>query len=126
MPTYNFSPEHADNVELGIKTQAIRQTDKGEKIGDTAYLFTGQRMPQCRSLGTGKIITITPISLYEDHVMLNAGHIFRDQWSIDYIARIDGFKDYHAMTSWFREKYKVKSLTIDPFHGYLHIWILNR
>lgn len=126
MPAYNFSPEHAENVERGIKTQTIRQTDKGAKIGDTAYLFTGQRTPQCRSLGTGTLVMVQPISLYDDCIMFDAWHIFREQWLIDYLARADGFNDYNAMAAWFREKYKIKSLTNEPFLGYLHSWILNK
>ena len=122
MPAYNFSQEFAGDVENRRKTQTIRMSDKGAKVGDSVYLYTGQRTKQCRQLGTATLIALDSISLYDTYVRLN-GSLITEQSTLNLLARADGFRDYEAMASWFKIKYKIKSLTLDPIHGYLHAWL---
>jgi hypothetical protein len=65
------------------------------------------------------------ISLYDTYVRFN-GSLVTEQGMLNLLARADGFYDYDAMTAWFKDKYEIKSLTIEPFHGCLHSWILNK
>lgn len=123
MPAYNFSPEFADDVEHRRKRSTIRLTDKGSKVGDTAYLYTGQRTKECRLLGTSTLVAVEPIEIMEFCIYIgNSSNAIYEPAVIDLIARSDGFKDYADMAAWFKAKYNIKSLTETPFVGFLHVW----
>lgn len=121
MPAYNFSPEFANDVQHRRKRSTIRMSDKNAKVGDTVYLYTGQRTKQCRSLGTSTLVALETISLHEKHVIFG-GFTLRANSLLDLLARADGFKDYPDMTAWFKSKYKIDSLDTAPIRGYLHAW----
>ena len=121
MPAYNFSPEFANDVQHRRKRSTIRMSDKNAKVGDTVYLYTGQRTKQCRSLGTSTLVALETISLHEKHVIFG-GFTIRANSLLDLLARADGFKDYPDMTAWFKSKYKIDSLDTAPIRGYLHAW----
>ena len=126
MPAYNFSPEFADVVESGRKCSTIRQSDKGAKIGDTAYLYTGQRTKDCRLLGTATLISVVRIWIYHDSVSIERGCLVYQMHFLDIFARSDGFNNFEQMVNWLEKKYNIKSLSESPFIGYLHTWTLNK
>lgn len=122
MPAYNFQKQFAPLVESGQKLCTIRQTDKGAKVGDTAYLYYAQRTKQCRKLGEGTITSVVPITLWIDQLInprvkgtLPSGHII--DISADDVAKQDGFQTVEEMFSFFAKKYGL------PFNGFLHTWI---
>jgi hypothetical protein len=121
MPAYNFSPEFADDVEHRRKTQTIRMTDKGAKVGDPVFLYTGQRTKQSRSLGTSTLVDIISIQLNDNSAILDGDFIYHES-VLNLLARSDGFENYQSMTEWFRKKYNLESLTKTPFNGFLHVW----
>ena len=57
MPAFNFSPQFADAVAAGRKLNTIREKQRG-KVGDPAYLFTGQRTKKCVRLGEGTLVRV--------------------------------------------------------------------
>ena len=120
MPAYNFMARFAPLVESGEKCQTIRQTDKGAKPGDTAYLYTGQRTKQCRKLGEGMILSVLPIkiarlSLGEPYAATTT-YLVGDR--LDDFSKADGFAGGEEMVAWFEKQYGL------PFFGYLHQWEL--
>lgn len=125
MPAYNFMARFAPLVESGEKRQTIRQTDKGAKPGDTAYLYTGQRTKQCRKLGEGLILSVLPIEIGkhacgEPYATVTDGmklmHIVHEDFYG--LAIADGFANGEEMVAWFEARYGL------PFLGYLHEWEL--
>ncbi len=121
MPAYNFSPEFANDVEHRRKRSTIRLSDKGAKVGDTVYLYTGQRTKECRLLGTSVLIDLTRFALFENSIFFDARY-YSSTPILNLIARSDGFTDFEEMKNWFKAKYKIQSLDKAPFSGYLHVW----
>lgn len=129
MPVYNFQKQFAPLVESGQKPCTIRQTDKGAKVGDTAYLYTGQRTKQCRKLGEGTIVAVSPIKIW---VIYLWGPVVEVRYSdkiesmryvgyhLQNFAKNDGFQSADEMVSWFDNQYGL------PFNGFLHEWVLNK
>ena len=127
MPAYNFKKQFAEMVESGQKRQTIRKTDKGAKVGDTAYLYYGQRTKQCRKLGEGTITAVWPIdillnSLGSPTVVITCPDMTRFYTgdNLDTFAKADGFQTGEEMVSWFEKQYGL------PFNGFLHQWTLNK
>jgi hypothetical protein len=126
MPAYNFMARFATLVESGEKRQTIRQTDKGAKPGDTAYLYTGQRTKQCRKLGEGRITAVLEIliSRFDDGIFfarvmqINETQVWLVGKELDSLAIADGFSGGEEMVAWFEKQYGL------PFFGYLHEWKL--
>lgn len=118
MPALNFQPRFADLVESGQKTQTIRKTLRG-KVGDTVYLYTGQRTKNCRKLGEGVVTNIETVSLYRGclgpHVMVAGNEIL----VVDFkrFALADGFASFHEMLDWFEKHHGL------PFDGFLYKWV---
>ena len=117
MPAFNFKPQFAPLVESGQKTQTIRRTKRGN-VGDTAYLKTGQRTKDCRSLGEGVLTKVYELSITEIGVFVEFG-AETTALSFDEFARADGFKNYEEMKTWFDRLYGL------PFSGWLHVWELK-
>lgn len=128
MPAYNFQKQFAPLVESGQKPCTIRQTDKGAKVGDTAYLYTGQRTKQCRKLGEGTIVDVSPIKIWLTYLGFpivevkysNEQALLYVGYHADNFAKRDGFQSADEMVSWFDNQYGL------PFNGFLHEWILNK
>lgn len=125
MPAYNFKQQFAPLVESGDKTCTIRATDKGAKIGDTAYLYYGQRTKQCRKLGEGTITAVLPIVLWINklivpRISVAMSSTFSTDIDPNVIAKQDGFQTVEEMFSWFAKQYGL------PFNGFLHQWALNK
>lgn len=128
MPAFNFQPRFADLVESGQKTQTIRKTRRG-KVGDTVYLYTGQRTKNCRKLGEGIVEEVIPIHLRMG--LLHVAAYFRDGYKPktcftaayssyelgNVIARADGFASVHEMARWFKDQHGL------PFDGFLYKWV---
>lgn len=119
MPALNFQPRFADMVESGQKRQTIRKTLRG-KVGDTVYLYTGQRTKNCRKLGEGRIVAIHEVSIHR-------GVVFRDVVFLgdrllsaqdnNFLAAADGFADSAEMFDWFETVHGL------PFDGFLYKWV---
>lgn len=124
MPAYNFQKQFAPLVESGQKCQTIRKTNKGAKVGDTAYLYYGQRTKQCRKLGEGTITEIRSITILctglQQAIGAWVGNIWYEDRALNCLAQDDGFESGEAMVAWFADLYGL------PFHGYLHKWTLNK
>ena len=117
MPVFNFQPHFADLVESGTKTQTIRKTCRA-KIGDTVYLYTGQRTRQCRKLGEGTVINVDPVIITPRPVMrLTVCGL--DVLSMDSFAKMDGFKSAAQLFEWFAIQHGL------PFEGWLIKWELR-
>lgn len=118
MPAFNFQPRFAGLVASGRKTQTIRKTRRA-KVGDTVYLYTGQRTKQCRKLGEGAVISVTAIRITSRTL------ITLDEQPINftralYMAYSDGFKSTDEMIDWFEKQHGL------PFDGWLYRWSLNK
>lgn len=127
MPAYNFKIQFAPLVESGDKTCTIRATDKGAKIGDTAYLYYGQRTKQCRKLGEGTIRAVWPIKIWMSYlgvpiveIKYPAGPIEYVGYHLDAVGKEDGFQTGDEMVYFFAKQHGL------PFNGFLHKWILNK
>jgi len=108
MVAINFSPQFAEAVAAGRKTQTIRRSARA-KAGQALQLYTGQRTPDCRKLADAVCIDCTYVGLTRRGVTL--GNTSRFPGDIDDFARADGFADYAEMFKWFSERYKTNSFT---------------
>ena len=116
MVAINFQEKFAEKVQLGEKTQTIRRKNRF-KVGDTLQLYTGQRTNQCRKLGEGIVTAVIKISIREDDIVFFGDLEYWNDMSLDYFARMDGFKDFDEMKRWFKKVYKKL-----PFDGWLVQW----
>lgn len=114
MPAFNFQPRFADLVESGQKTQTIRKTLRG-KVGDTVYLYTGQRTKNCRKLGEGRIVSIQAINIQQNVIFV--GDWILSEKQDDSLASADGFADRSEMLDWFKKQHGL------PFDGFLYKWV---
>lgn len=92
MPSFNFQASFAAAVESGQKTQTIRKTCRA-KVGDAAYLYTGQRTKQCRKLGEGIVNGLhrVEISRFDDNrsAKPNRFYIKSEIWSPGFMIHLD-------------------------------------
>jgi hypothetical protein len=117
MVAINFSPQFADAVAAGRKTQTIRQKARA-RAGQALQLYTGQRTKDCRKLADAVCVDCTYVGLTERGVTL--GDTSRFPGDRDDFARADGFEDYAAMWKWFSERYETNSFT-----GHVIRWTLT-
>ena len=116
MPALNFSPQFADAVESGEKTQTIRPPRKVRiKIGDTLYLYSGMRVePKATPLGevvcraTADVIISEKQIVFASRILCPSGE--------EVLARDDGFDSLEDFRAFFRDHYGL------PFHGVLIVW----
>ncbi|HMF76439.1 MAG TPA: hypothetical protein VK604_12315 [Bryobacteraceae bacterium] len=116
MVALNFSPQFADAVAAGRKTQTIRQSARA-KAGQALQLYTGQRTKACRELADAICVDCTYVGLTERGVTL--GDTSRFPGDRDDFSRADGFRDYAEMWAWFSARYETNSFT-----GYVIRWEL--
>ena len=131
MPAYNFMERFSPLVESGKKRQTIRRTSKGAKVGDTAYLYTGQRTKHCRKLGEGVITDVRAVTIGREkhgkaYAIIAMQRFPENEWTriatgatLNALARADGFANGDEMVAWFEDKYGL------PFDGYLIQWELK-
>lgn len=108
MVAINFSPQFAEDVAAGRKTQTIRQTAR-VKAGQVIQLYTGQRTRACKKLGDAECIDCTYVGLTARGITL--GDVSKFPRNMDEFARADGFENYAAMWAWFSGRYKTTSFT---------------
>lgn len=138
MPALNFQAQFAPLVESGEKCQAIRKRRKDgrdPKVGDTLYLYTGQRTKACRKLREVRCKNVTPISINRSKRPWRATkHIVYscEVWTGSYgeasyrnrlsdrrvanLAKRDGFENADEMIAWFEKAHGL------PFEGLLIRW----
>lgn len=116
MVALNFSPQFADDVEAGRKTQTIRQTAR-VKPGQRVHLYTGQRTKACRKLGEGTCTDVTAITLTVRRAIFGTYHLILPDSRLHDFAVLDGFPDYEHMWNWFDNQYKKAA-----FEGWLIRW----
>ena len=111
MPAYNFMGRFADAVERGTKCQTIRRTrTRPTRVGDTLYLYTGQRTKHCRQLAVVRCEAVTPITIADDGVWLH-GEPLRyalcrlGDADLHLLAVRDGFATVEAFLSFFSKRY---------------------
>jgi hypothetical protein len=117
MVAINFSPQFAEAVAAGHKTQTIRQSARA-RAGQALQLYTGQRTKDCRKLADAICVDCTYVGLTARGVTL--GDTSRFPGNRDDFARADGFEDYAAMWKWFSERYETNSFT-----GHIIRWRLT-
>lgn len=120
MPAYNFQERFADPVEQGIKRQTIRKPRKrSTKVGDTLYLYTGQRTKHCRKLGQAVCKEVIPIRIGVLYVVIlyprdNKRRRILSIPEIEQLAKDDGFDSIADMERFFRKRL--------PFMGEIIKW----
>jgi hypothetical protein len=114
MVAISFSPEFAELVASGRKTQTIRQSASA-KPGQRIQLYTGQRTKACRKLGEAICTEVKPVKLSRPFVVID-GETLGFGGSLQF-ARADGFHDYEDMWTWFNEHYGLNN-----FRGFVIRW----
>ena len=121
-PALNFQARFAPIVESGEKRQTIRayrKDGRDPKVGDTLYLYTGQRTKRCRKLGEARCRSVQPIQIRVGNIALPGKRGGSTSRQCHAIARADGFSDWSAMTRWFSRTHGL------PFKGLLIRWGLT-
>ena len=122
MPAINFQKQFADAVESGEKRQTIRRFRKDATnplVGDTLFLFTGQRTEHCRLL---REVRCTSTSIFEIHTHDDGGvSLMLDLQRLtiaegDQLAKADGFAGVPELLKWFEDTHGL------PFVGLLIKW----
>lgn len=122
MVAINFQARFADLVATGEKTQTIRLSPRGIKIGTELQLYTGQRTKACRKLGDGICKAVNEIKLEKDMAFIG-GDDRSYLIDLDRLAIRDGFGSYSEMYEWFSQRYKRDVITgwlIEWRRTYLH------
>jgi len=120
MPAYNFKRQFAPKVEDGTKRQTIRRPRKRPtKVGDTLYLYVGQRTRHCRRLRVETCIAVTPIlimGLYNITIFPKDNALRRalSPPEINELARADGFQSANEFVKFFWKEL--------PFMGEMIQW----
>jgi hypothetical protein len=106
MPAYNFKSRFVEPIQSGEKNTTIRPCRKRPtRIGDTLYLFTGQRTKACRKIGVYRCKNVTPLIIYPQLMS-----IYRDGYLISIaalklISVNDGFSSLKDFFCFFRDQY---------------------
>ena len=117
MPALNFQARFAPLVESGEKRQTIRACRKDgrdPKVGDTLYLYTGQRTKACRKLG--EAVCIDRFHVFIDWHTLEIDNRPCDAVEADEIARMDGLPSWTALAGWIDHYHGL------PFDGFMFRW----
>jgi hypothetical protein len=117
MPALNFKKRFAPRVESREKRQTIRakrEDGRNPKIGDTLYLYIGQRTKGCRKLGEGRVVSVDEITIDETGIVVSG------EW-LNLAAETklifdDGFDYYYDFYNFFQKEYGL------PFWGLLIKW----
>ena len=105
MPAYNFKPQFARAVELGVKCQTIRRRRKNPtRVGDTLYLSTGMRTGNCRFLRQSTCTAVVPVTITPNSIVVN-GHALSNMNEQRAFAQKDGFDRLDKFYDFFIENY---------------------
>lgn len=124
MPAFNFNKAFAYQLADGSKISTIRKTKRGS-VGQTAYLFIGQRTAKCRRVGASKLVQVRPVQMYLDindrfcvdiTSPTSGCSVQLGQDSMELLAREEGFVNPSAMRDWFEANLGL------PFNGWQHVW----
>ena len=123
MPALNFQEKFAAAVSSGRKTQTIRALRKRPiRVGDTVYLYTGQRTKAAQRLGTGTVIEVHDIMFCDRRppaIVIDGKRVAYAGLESEEIAVRDGFVNIRALLHWFRKTHGL------PFRGHLIRWRLT-
>ncbi len=118
MPALNFKEYFVRKIKTGEKTQTIRPVHKRLiRVGDTLYLYTGQRTKKCRKLGEYVCNKTTKIRLEyygeSPRTGILFGKIFEGerQMSLGEIHNMildDGFETIKEFFQFFVKTYKMQ------------------
>lgn len=125
MPAYNFKQQFAEKVRTGAKKQTIRKSRKRPTaVGETLYLYTGQRTKSAKLLKTAICCEVYDIEITPNQYTLDKNSEFPmlidDQSTLDLFAVCDGFKDWRELVSFLVENYNLDHKS--PFQGALIRW----
>lgn len=121
---YLFDAPFVSDVEAGRKRRTIRRSDKGARPGVRIELLTSDGLDQRRLLGTGVLVSVTPVRIERGgagHIQVEIGTSGGAQSrltgaAVELFAAEDGFASATDMVAWFDRRYGV------PFTGFLHEW----
>jgi len=120
----NFYEQFAEPVEKGIKTQTIRKVRKRPiKVGETLYLYTGNRFKRTqRLLCKGKctqvknVLISNPFATHSIDIYLDGTRLNKEEAEAFCIA--DGFESMIDFAKFFHKQHRL------PFFGAFIKWKL--
>jgi hypothetical protein len=129
MPAYNFKRAFADRVRAGVdpafaarhpevrpKRQTIRKRRKRRtRVGETLYLYVGQRTKRCEKLGEATCKAVVPIVIHADGAVDLGGRRLSEE-ERRALARDDGFAAFDDLYTFFADHYEL------PFEGVVVQW----
>lgn len=108
MPALNFKKQFAPKILSGAKRHTIRETRKVPiKMGDTLYLYTGQRTKNAQLLMMTECVEVQNIKLFylgnpvERRVQI--GNFILSREAKEALAKADGFESFNAFWNFFFE-----------------------
>jgi hypothetical protein len=125
MPAYNFKKQFIAPIRSGEKRTTIRpyRVSRPTRVGDTLYLFTGQRTKHCERIGDYECIGVEPIRIDPIHwtVHLNGSEVcIVEIWNM---AKSDGFQEISQFFEFFLKVYgtdmpKMELISWDPSRAF--------
>lgn len=104
MPAYNFQRRFAERVRIGkIKTTIRPLRKRATVVGDTLYLFVGQRTKLCERLCEHACVRVERIDIHRGHIVLD-GRLLSEGEACE-LAQADGFGSLADLCDWFEETY---------------------
>lgn len=120
MVAYNFKREFMRAIRDDKKRSTIRPNGKRRhaRPGERVQLYTGMRTKHCQLLHDRECLKAEPI----DFEITASGNIRRlhidgQPFSVDKLAKQEGFESAHAMGAWFHDQYGP-----DDFQGTIIVW----
>lgn len=106
MPALNFKAKWIPLILSGAKRQTIRETRKVPiKMGDTLYLYTGQRTKTSTLLLTTECVEVKKIELYivccPTERRVKIGNFILSREAKEQLAKDDGFNSFNEFWDFF-------------------------
>lgn len=120
MVAYNFKPQFASPVELGVKRQTIRALGRRRhaRPGEDLQLYTGMRTKNCRKLLSPDppCTAVLPIEMGLNGRMLEVlvDDVYLLQSQLEQLAKDDGFDSVDEFIYFFESRL--------PFEGVIIQW----
>ena len=121
MPAYNFKSRFVEPIQSGEKNTTIRPCRKRPtRIGDTLYLFTGQRTKACRKIGVYRCKNVTPLIIYPMLMRVDCDGKMMTIAARKLLSLNDGFSTLEDFFCFFRDQYGpvrliMELITWEPF-----------
>jgi len=128
MVAYSFQKQFATPILDGTKGGTIRADRKRHaRPGEELQLYTGMRTKHCRLISRETCAGVTPIRLYlkGDRVIIGEAGArtprvdIRSARALDIFARFDGFVEWDALCSFWRETHEA----LQDFSGQHIRWL---